>query len=260
MQNLYALKACSISGTEEDVPKTVRAAQKQTLKNLEESSRIFIQLLYSIQEVAQYADRDARQRASKRLPTKEDLNVSTKIAQNPILQNQKDNEGFQSMVKEGALSKRKDASLIKLLYGRLCQKEEYKTYIMDENSPKVDKTILSVLFNDVLMEDEDFDQYMDDQYMQWQDDKGMMKILVMNYLNKSASFKFDHLISKEKKEYALELIRTVIEKRGHCLEWIKPRLQNWDPERVAMIDMLLLHMGICEFLYFPSIPPREVGS
>src|SRR5699024_587029 len=97
---------------------------------------------------------------------------------------------------------------------------------------------------------------MDDQYIQWGDDKGMMKILVSNYLNKPGTFNFNHLLSEEKKEYAFELIRTVLEKHDHCTKWINPRLKNWDPDRVAVIDMLLLHMGICEFLYFPSIPPR----
>jgi N utilization substance protein B len=48
----------------------------------------------------------------------------------------------------------------------------------------------------------------------------------------------------------------VTDKEEFCTELIAPKLNNWDKERVAMIDMLLLRMGVCEFLYFPTIPTK----
>src|SRR5699024_1215234 len=133
----------------------------------------------------------------------------------------------------------------------------YKEYVKTSGSDKAaDKEILKELFATLLFDDEEFDQLMDDQYLQWQDDIPMMEILVSNFLNKPATFQFGHLLNEGKKEYAIELTRTVIEKQDYCREWISPRLKNWDPDRVALIDMLLLHMGVCEFLYFPTIPPR----
>lgn len=256
MQNLYALKAWQDSGDDE-LRKKVQIAQKHTLEHLEQSSRMFVQLLFTLCRVAEFADKDARQRAAKYLRTKDDLNVSTKIAYNTFVQNLQKHEKFQALVKSAHLQNRTDSELIKKLYGRLTAMDAYKSYVqIEDNNHRSNKKILAVCLNDLLMEDEDFDQFMDDLYMHWQDDKAMMKILVTNYLNNPASFNFQQLISDEKKEYALELVRTVIEKRAHCLEWIKPRLQNWDPERVAVIDMLLLYMGVCEFLYFPSIPPK----
>lgn len=255
MQNLYALKAWQES---EDgaLRQKVHSAQQQTLQHLEQSSRMFIQLLFTLCKVAEFADKDARQRAAKYLPTEADKNVSTKISRNAFVQTLQQHEGFQQLVKDTHLQERTDNDLIKELYLRLITADAYKEYIQTgENDRRSDKKILAILL-ELLMEDEDFEQFMDDLYMHWQDDKPMMKILVTNYLNKPGGFDFKHLISQEKEEYALELIRTVMEKRDQCMEWIKPRLQNWDPERVAVIDMLLLYMGVCEFLYFPSIPPK----
>src|SRR5690625_2496615 len=252
MQNLYALKAHPESQTNTSQEK-IRTVQEQTLKNMEESSRTFIQLLFAMLKIARYADQDARQRATKYLPSQEDLNVSTKIVRNPIVLKLQKNEGFRAITGKFHFESRMDKELIKKLYDRFIDLEGYKKYIQTEgNNRKADKEILSVLFHQLLFSDEDFEQFMDDQYIQWGDDKGMMKILVSNYLNKPGTFNFNHLLSEEKKEYAFELIRTVLEKHDHCTKWINPRLKNWDPDRVAVIDMLLLHMGICEFLYFPS--------
>ena len=60
----------------------------------------------------------------------------------------------------------------------------------------------------------------------------------------------------EKKTFGKELLQTVIDKEQHVTELIKARLKNWDPERIAVLDMILMKMGVCEFLYFPTIPPK----
>jgi N utilization substance protein B len=57
-------------------------------------------------------------------------------------------------------------------------------------------------------------------------------------------------------KYARELLISVIEKESVCSDLISSKLQNWDPERTALLDMILMRMGICEFLYFETIPPK----
>ena len=61
---------------------------------------------------------------------------------------------------------------------------------------------------------------------------------------------------KEKNEFAIELLKTVLDKKEYINTLIKARLKNWDPERIAALDMILMQMGVCEFLYFPTIPPK----
>ena len=60
----------------------------------------------------------------------------------------------------------------------------------------------------------------------------------------------------EKAEFAKSLLKTVLEKREHLQSFIIPKLKNWDPERIAMLDMILMEMGVAEFLYFETIPPK----
>jgi N utilization substance protein B len=69
-------------------------------------------------------------------------------------------------------------------------------------------------------------------------------------------FSFDKIISGEKLEYAEDLLRSYFEKKDFVFKLIEPKLVNWDPDRIANLDMIILHLGICEFLYFPTIPVK----
>jgi transcription antitermination factor NusB len=64
------------------------------------------------------------------------------------------------------------------------------------------------------------------------------------------------MISGEKKDFAVNLLKTVLEKSEYLQSLIIPKLKNWDPERIALLDMILMKMGVSEFLYFETIPPK----
>src|SRR5439155_14626226 len=60
----------------------------------------------------------------------------------------------------------------------------------------------------------------------------------------------------EKWDFAKTLLLTVAEKSEHLESFIIPKLKNWDPERIALLDMILMKMGVAEFVYFETIPPK----
>ena len=64
------------------------------------------------------------------------------------------------------------------------------------------------------------------------------------------------MVSPDKDLFAHDLLRTVLEKKEHLQALIVPKLKNWDPERIALLDMILMNMGVAEFLYFETIPPK----
>lgn len=266
MQTLYSLEVydipCSKDGIiatndEQNKEKTVILAKKSLSEHLAQADQLLIYLLYFLGEVMRYADKDARQRAAKYLPSKEDLHVNTKIINNLFLLQLMKDQDFISRVSAAHLAELSDPQFIRKKYNQLISSPEYQHYISNDGEEQgKDKKIIHYLFNDMLMKDEAFDQHLEDLFIHWPDDKEMARILVNNYINRPWSFNFRQLIGPEKKAYAMELIETVLEKKAYCLELIRPRLQNWDPERIAAIDMLVLYMGVCEFLYFPTIPPK----
>ncbi|MBW7914052.1 MAG: transcription antitermination factor NusB, partial [Taibaiella sp.] len=189
--------------------------------------------------------------------TAEDLNVSTKIAGNEFLWNILDNETFTEKIKDKNISRYIDEDLVQKIYKKLAATPEYKEYIAErERNYKSEVAIVKFIFDNNIFDDEAVMEHFADELPGWEDDSDMVKILMDNFFKSSSKINFLKLISAEKNEYAHNLLHTTLEKEAYCTELIQPKLNNWDAERVALIDMLLLRMGVAELLYFPTIPTK----
>lgn len=250
MQTLYTLQTAS--------PETQLAEGDKLLRQKFEQSRLlFGYLLYFIVETARYAETDAHARAGKHLPSEADLQVNTKIAGNNWIWKLLEHSGFQKMTQEGHFDAIIDHDLVRRLYTELTQSDSYKEYIEDQSrNPKEERNIIDFILNQLLLPNEAFIQHLEEHFIHWDDDADQMQTLIGNYLSKPNSFNFQSLVSAEKMKFATDLLRTVLEKSEQTLALIKPKLKNWDPDRIAALDMIMLQMGVCEFLYFETIPTK----
>ncbi|HNJ96390.1 MAG TPA: transcription antitermination factor NusB, partial [Ferruginibacter sp.] len=150
-----------------------------------------------------------------------------------------------------------DAELLKKTYQQLVASPEYTEYIEVQARDKhSEKEILSFIFTNLMLPNADFINHVEEQFINWDDDAEMMNQLVLNYLQKPASYNPTEILSADKWDFAKSLLQTVLEKKELCMEMIKPKLKNWDADRIAALDMILLQMGICEFLFFETIPTK----
>jgi N utilization substance protein B len=226
-------------------------------KHLEQSRQIFVYLVHYITSVARYAETDARIRSSKHLPTKEDLNVNIKIAGNEIIWKIAAYPSYQKAIAEIKPQRWDNEELIRKTYLQLVETPVYKEYItLEERNKKSEKDILEFIFTDLMLANDDFISHVEDTFIHWDDDAEMMNQLMLGFLQKPANANFEDMLGAEKRKFATDLLQTVIEKKAYCLELIKPKLKNWDAERIAVLDMILMEMGICEFLYFDTIPTK----
>jgi len=250
MQTLYTVEAQE-GTTKPGEP--VRILQK----HFDQSRQLLSYLLHFIIEMARYAETDARVRASKHLPSTEDLNVNIKLA---------GNEYLWKMLEDASLKKALDADkphlqdnreLIRKLYHELAASEEYHRYIHEKGrDKKTERDMLEFIFSDLMLSNENFLNHVEELFSNWDDDGEMISQIVMSYIAKPGSVPFQELISKEKFEFGRLLLETVLDKKEVILDIIRPRLKNWDPERIATLDMILMQMGVVEFLYFETIPPK----
>ena len=250
MQTLYSID--SMSGE-------VKPGEAITIltKKIEQSRQLFTYLVYFVTEVARYAETDARQKASKHLPTADDLNINTRIAGNELLWKIVEEPGFKAAVTEFKLQHLIDADLLKKIYLQLAASPEYKEYIeLQSRDKKSEKDMLEFIFAGLMLPNEDFINHLEENFIHWDDDAEMMNQLVLNFLQKPANHSFAEIMSKEKWEFAKSLVQTVLDKKEVCMELIKPKLKNWDAERIAALDLIILQMGVCEFLYFETIPTK----
>jgi N utilization substance protein B len=116
--------------------------------------------------------------------------------------------------------------------------------------------MLEYIFASLLLPSEHFQAHIEEIFTNWDDDGEMISQIVMAYLAKPGSIAFQEVISKDKAEFARLLLQTVIEKKEVIMDLIRPRLKNWDADRIATLDMILMQMGVVEFLYFETIPPK----
>ena len=250
MQALYSIESMN----NETRPGEALQILKQ---NIEQSRHLFSYLVYLIIEVAGFAEKDAVQKAQKHLPSVNDLNINTKISGNEIVWDILDNSSFQKLLEQFKIKYLIDGELVRKLYHSLISSTEYKEYTeLKSRDKRSEKKILEYIFGNLMLPEENFISDVEEKFIHWDDDAEMMIILMNGLLQKPASFNFEEMISKEKMDFAIDLMECVIDKKDYCLELIKPKLKNWDVERIASLDMILMQMGVCEFLYFETIPPK----
>lgn len=250
MQTLYTWSTSNGSMSREQ-------ATKQLMQHLAQSRDLLLHLIYTIIETARYVETDARQRASKHLPTAEDLSINTKLAGNQLLWRMLELPSLQQALQEVKPERNISSEWIRKIYHELIQTDTYQQYLAQpERESKEERAILTFIFTDLLLPSENFTGFIEELFVHWDDDSEMMNLLMLNFLQKPHTYNFQEFISKEKLQYARDLLLAVIDKETLCNELIGAKLQNWDPERTAVIDMILMRMGICEFLYFETIPPK----
>lgn len=250
MQTLYSIDTGSSTSE-------LEASQAILTRKIQESRHLFTYLIFFISEVARFSQTDALRKASKHLPSQNDLSVNTKIAGNELLFKILSDPSFQATLKEAKFDHIVDPDLLKRIYTALTNTSEYIEYIAEpERIKKEERHILEYIFNTLMLPNELFISHMEEQFINWDDDAEMMQTLVMNYLSKPVPGVFIDILGPDKWEFAKKLLETVLNKKEYTLEIIKPKLKNWDADRIAALDMILLQMGICEFLYFETIPTK----
>lgn len=251
MQTLYTLHASE--STDSTLPAPAAILRKQ----FDQTRSLLVYFTWFITEVCRYAETDAQQRASKHLPSAEDLNVNTKIAGNELLWKMLEDPALKEQFKILKPEMNSDRELVRKLYLQLAESEAYKTYIAEPGRNKAgEKKIIDYILSDLLLVSEAFLAHLEELYANWEDDGEMVLQILAGYLQKPGSCNFKDMPDPEKEAFANNLLRAVLEKSEHLQNLITPKLKNWDPERIAQLDMILMKMGVAEFLYFETIPPK----
>ena len=253
MQTLYALRA----ETENTTPARPSDPFRLLNQHFNQTFSLFTWMLYVLTETARYAEKDVHQKASKHRPTTEDLNVPTKIAGNEVLWKILESPFYKQALQQYKQLPEENAELVKSIYLKLFESQPYALYnTQPERDRRTEREILDFIFTDLMLANEDFTDAAETLYTNWDDDADMLRMLLLQFIQKPSGFSLEEMLNKEKRDFANQLIKITLERHEQFQELIKPKLRNWDADRIALLDMILLEMGICEFLYFDTIPPK----
>lgn len=249
MQTLYQIEVKGEKQTED---------AEHTLRQLiHKSTDLFNYLVYFLIEVTTYAEKDSVSRANKNIVTKDDLQVNKKILQNATIERITTTAPYQQCITEKLKPFEDTEKHVKRIYQNLLKSQAYQFYTEENSTDRnSDKDIIAFIYNDLMDADEQFNLHIAEHFPNWEDEYESVQLLMMHYLNKAHAFNLRELLGDVKWEYARDLLKAVITKKDVLVEHIITRLRNWEPERIAMLDMIILQMGVAEFLFFETIPPK----
>ena len=152
---------------------------------------------------------------------------------------------------------------VKLIYKDIIESETYKEYMSTpESDYAADKELILTLFKNIIAPNEKIYDYFEDDKLTWVDDIPIVNTFLLKHLKKVKQVHPDSyflpslLKDGEDMTYAMQLLSRTLLKNDALEKEIDGKTPNWDKDRIAGIDSILLKMAICELLHFPSIPER----
>jgi N utilization substance protein B len=226
---------------------------------IDQSFNLYLFNLFLIQDIGQYAMIDEEKRKGKYLPTPEDLLFKAKLYTNDCMLSLRENKKLQTLFQAHGFAKNWDADISKKIYFEFAKTAEYLDYVFDEgvnNDRHIEMLLACYKFT---IKHELCEELIDDRFANWQDDKslivGAIKKTIKALPNTNPSFYDEYRPDHETSiEFGKSLLKDILDRDEELIEYIEPLLQNWDKERVAVIDMILLKMAAAEFLRFENIP------
>lgn len=236
---------------------TAEEAVAQFDRKLDDIAGLLGSVAHLLCQLCEYSVIQAHKRASKMMPTAEDLQASTKLAGNLLVQNLRKNTTLSEVLKTNKLGGLFDDEFLRKLFVALSDTPEYKAYVTQtDRKPPEEKVILDFILKDFIFENETASAFLEERFLNWTTDAEMIATWTDKMLQNAARFHFRQILSAEKTRFAHDLLNTYVERKETVFNLIRPKLVNWDAERVAAVDLILLHLGICELLYFPTIPVK----
>ncbi|WP_207423611.1 transcription antitermination factor NusB [Desertivirga brevis] len=256
---LQALYAYNLS---ED--KQVKAFEKKLLGSVDDVYEIYIWLLALLQDTAEYVLIDADERKNRYLPSEEDLNVNTKLHSNKFLVALRENSEYQREVKKYGASWSFDPEVSKTIYNILRDKPEYEAYLNSEDdSIRAEKEIIKFIYKKIIKVTPSVDQVFEDKFINWPVDKEVLDAMVAKtFSNFQSEMPNENKLAKispdwaEDRDFVVNLFSKVIAYDEEFQGYITEKTKNWEADRIALIDILLMKMALTELVHFPSIPVK----
>ncbi|GHE48616.1 transcription antitermination factor NusB [Sphingobacterium griseoflavum] len=256
MQTLYAF---SLS---ED--KQLRDFEKALFTSVDEVNQMYIWTLNLLDEIAEYVLIDAEGRANKFLPTEKDKVYTTKLNNNSFIESLRQNRDYLAYVKKYGVSWTFDPEIVRSSFAKLKESEEYLTYLkQDDRSIAAEKDIIKFIFKKIVLKSTEVEQVFDTKFINWTVDKEVLQAMIAKTFKNFASEnpvhnKLADLTPNwdEDSEFIAELLQQTIRYGNEYQELISLKTKNWESDRIALVDTLLMRMAICELVNFPTIPVK----
>ena len=238
------------------------AAEKELIFSIEKTYDLYFYLLQLSLDITRYADNKIDAGKNKLRPATEELSPNMRFAENRFTAQLAKNEQLNDYLKTRKLSWVNYPELIKNLYEEIVLCDFYEEYMDAELSDySTDKDVWKKIYKRILLNSEELDETIEEQSIFWTDND--IETIISFILKTIKQFETENgaeqtllpmFRTEEDREFGLKLLRFSIEKGDEYRVMIDARTKNWDLDRIAFMDILIMQMAIAEICNFPTIP------
>lgn len=241
--------------------KNLDTAEKELFFSLSKAYDLYNYLLLLMVEVTKQANKRLNAAKNKLVPTKEELFPNTKFVENRFIAQLEVNKQLLEFSNNQKKTWENEADFVKTLCDKILESDIYKEYMASETSSyEEDRELWRKLYKNIIFNNIELDQVLEDQSLYWNDDKEIVDTFVLKTIkrfdekNGAKQELLPEFKDEEDQDFARRLFRRTILNADYYRHLISENTKNWDLDRVAFMDVVIMQIALAEILNFPNIP------
>ncbi|WP_195297880.1 transcription antitermination factor NusB [Phocaeicola dorei] len=241
--------------------KNLDTAEKELFFSLSKAYDLYNYLLLLMVEVTKQANKRLNAAKNKLVPTKEELFPNTKFVENRFIAQLEVNKQLLEFSNNQKKTWENEADFVKTLCDKILESDIYKEYMASETSSyEEDRELWRKLYKNIIFNNIELDQVLEDQSLYWNDDKEIVDTFVLKTIkrfdekNGAKQELLPEFNDEEDQDFARRLFRRTILNADYYRHLISENTKNWDLDRVAFMDVVIMQIALAEILSFPNIP------
>jgi N utilization substance protein B len=238
-------------------------AEKELRFSLTKTYDLYHYLLALLIEIADFAQHRIDSNKAKLVPHYEDLHPNTRFVDNRLIHQLRTNRRLQAYLRQSKPSWVNHPELIRELYAFLTETEFFREYMSaPSNAYEDDRKLLEKILQNIILISEDLYLMLEEESIYWNDDMDLVVAMIQKTLKffTSQSDEFQPLLPMFKdaddEQFSKDLLRKTVINHDELRHMIENYASNWDLDRIAFMDILIMQLALTEFIYFPSIPTK----
>ena len=241
--------------------KNLDTAEKELFFSLSKAYDLYNYLLLLMVEVTKQANKKLNAAKNKLIPTKEELFPNTKFVENRFIAQLEVNKQLLDFAGNQKKTWENEADFVKSLCEQIMESDIYKEYMASETSSyEEDREVWRKICKKIIFNNAELDQVLEDQSLYWNDDKEIVDTFVLKTIkrfeekNGAKQELLPEFKDDEDQDFARRLFRRAILNSDYYRHLISENTKNWDLDRVAFMDVIIMQIALAEVLSFPNIP------
>ena len=241
--------------------KNLDTAEKELFFSLSKAYDLYNFLLLLMVEVTKYANKRLEAAKNKLAPSKEDLTPNTKFVDNQFIVQLEVNKQLLDFANNQKKTWENEPEFIKSLFEQIANSDIYKEYMAAETSSyDEDREFWRKIYKNIIFNNAALDEVLEEQSLYWYDDKEIVDTFVLKTIkrfdpqNGAKQELLPEFKDEEDRDFARRLFRRAILNADYYRHLISSNIRNWDLDRVAFMDVIIMQIALAEILSFPNIP------